>query len=76
MKGMPPLLFGREDGVEAVSFVARGDFSFAQADDCKSLRGAEARAAPPISADGAAGDVLRIFVLDDFVHVRVALQDG
>src|SRR5580704_1645192 len=70
-------LFGNgEDRVEAVGFVAGRDFSFAQADDCKTFGGAEAGAAPPISADGAAGDVLRIFVLDDFVYVGVALEDG
>src|ERR1700735_835831 len=57
-------------------YLARGEFSFAEADDGKTFGSAEARAVPPISADGTAGDVLGIFVLDDFVDVSVALQDG
>jgi len=69
-------VFGRGDGFEAVALVAGGDRAVAGADYGEAFGVAEAGAAPPVAADGAAGDVLDAAKRDDFVDVKMALQDS
>src|SRR5580704_19499772 len=64
------------DALEAVGFVAPGYISFAEADDGETFGEIQARAVPPIAADGAAAGVLAIFVVHEFVDVEMTLQDG
>jgi hypothetical protein len=64
------------DGGETVAFVVGGDFSVAEAYGGETFGETHARAVPPIAADSAAGHEITIFVMDEFVDVEVALQDG
>ena len=64
------------DAMEAVGFVAPGDFSFAEADDGETFGKIETRSVPPIAADGAAAGVLAILVVHELVDVEMALKDG
>jgi hypothetical protein len=66
---------GGGSGFETVGFVAGGDGAVASADYGEAFGVAESWAAPPIAADGAAGDVLGAAQCDDFVDVKMALQN-
>ena len=69
-------VFVAGNALEAVSFVAGGYLAFAKADECDAFGGAQARTMPPVSTNCAAGDVLRIFVGNNFIDVRMPLQHG
>jgi hypothetical protein len=68
--------FAWVDGLEAVGLVLGGDFSVTQAYRGETFGETHARAVPPIAADGAAGLEDAIFVVNGFVHVQMALQNG
>ena len=59
---------------EAVGFVAGFKFSLAQTYFHEPFGDAHTGAVPPVAAHSPTGDVLRAFVLEDFIDVGVALQ--
>src|ERR1700679_2198514 len=63
-------------GGEGGGWVLDGDFSVTQAYRGETFGETHARAVPPIAADGAAGLEDAIFVVDGFVYVQMALQNG
>src|SRR5271156_4803692 len=64
------------DALEAVGFIAPGDFSLAQTDHRKTFWKRETRPMPPIAANRATTRIPAILVVHQFVDVEMALEDG